>query len=163
MRHYGRRNASLSHAGVEDLAVKSGVSTEEAFGLLKHNYDGYHFMPGSPDIYNPFSVLRALNNRKIGAYWFQTATPSYLVRMLRHRSIELPSLQDGCFIRESEMTVSDPHLANPIALMYQTATLQSTDTTHSSKDTGCSSPTVRSRRVSLSIYSRFTSVRTGYR
>ena len=36
---------------------------------LKENYDGYHFTYPSPDIYNPFSLLTAMEKGKIGSYW----------------------------------------------------------------------------------------------
>lgn len=109
--------------GIRDFAKAQDMDVSEVFETLKYNYDGYHFAEGSADIYNPFSLLNALDEKKIGAYWFRTATPSYLVAMLRHRRIQLPSLQEGCFIPESQMSVADPHLANPLALMYQTGYL----------------------------------------
>ena len=46
---------------VEDYAEGLGITTGEAYTLLKKNYDGYHFSPHGKDVYAPFSLLRALN------------------------------------------------------------------------------------------------------
>lgn len=58
------------------FATKERVTEDEVFGLLKENYDGYHFCQESPDIYNPFSLLSCLKYRRISDYWFKTGTPS---------------------------------------------------------------------------------------
>ena len=42
----------------------------------------YHFCAQSPDIYNPFSLLSAFFNGSVGSYWFETGTPSSLIRLL---------------------------------------------------------------------------------
>ena len=42
------------------------------------------------DIYNPFSLLNALERKKIDNYWFGSGTPTYLVEMLRKFHV-LPS------------------------------------------------------------------------
>ena len=67
---------------VEGLAKKLEVTPEEALMKLKENYDGYHFTYPSPDIYNPFSLLTAMEKGKIGSYWFGSGTPTYLIKML---------------------------------------------------------------------------------
>ena len=64
------------------LAKKMNVTANEALAKLKENYDGYHFMYPSPDIYNPFSLLTAMSKGKIGSYWFGSGTPAYLIKML---------------------------------------------------------------------------------
>ena len=68
---------------IECLASVLEMSKEETVLKLKEKYDGYHFTWPSPDIYNPFSLLNALERRKIDNYWFGSGTPTYLVEMLR--------------------------------------------------------------------------------
>lgn len=70
------------------LAKAEGVSGERALELLKENYDGYHFCAGSEDIYNPFSLLNAFSDRRFGKYWFETATPTYLIERLERKPID---------------------------------------------------------------------------
>ena len=64
------------------LGEKMGKTPQEVKQALKENYDGYHFSPNSPDIYNPFSLLTCFSKKTIGAYWFASGTPTYLIEML---------------------------------------------------------------------------------
>ena len=68
---------------IERLAISQEMSKEETVLKLKERYDGYHFTWPSPDIYNPFSLLNALERRRIDNYWFGSGTPTYLIEMLR--------------------------------------------------------------------------------
>ena len=71
------------HEYIERLAVAQEMTEEETLRKLKEKYDGYHFTWPSPDIYNPFSLLNALERRRIDNYWFGSGMPTYLIEMLR--------------------------------------------------------------------------------
>lgn len=82
-------------AGVTQFAEEAGLEKEEAYKVFKENYDGYHFSPaGSKDVYNPFSILNALSAGFISNYWFQTGTPTFLVKMIKKRGLLLKKLDD---------------------------------------------------------------------
>ncbi len=68
---------------IDALAEKLGKTREEAITARKEHYDGYHFARQSPDIYNPFSLLNAMNNGNLDYYWFSSGTPTYLIEMLQ--------------------------------------------------------------------------------
>ena len=68
---------------VEDYASFNGITAEEAMNELKGQYDGYHFAWPSPDIYNPFSLLNAFQDRTLNSYWFESGTPTFLIEKLR--------------------------------------------------------------------------------
>ncbi|MBS7376080.1 MAG: PD-(D/E)XK nuclease domain-containing protein, partial [Muribaculaceae bacterium] len=61
----------------------NGITAEEAMNELKGQYDGYHFAWPSPDIYNPFSLLNAFQDRTLNSYWFESGTPTFLIEKLR--------------------------------------------------------------------------------
>lgn len=108
--------------GVRNLADKNGISVAETYGLLKENYDGYHFSPSSPDMYNPFSLLSALKLRQIGSYWFSTGTPTFLVDMIRRMEIDLRDLEH---LEENvdELMDASFDLSNTVPIMYQSGYL----------------------------------------
>ena len=68
---------------IDRLAEKMSVTREEAIMQLTDNYDGYHFTYPSPDIFNPYSLLNCFSKEKIGAYWFGSGTPAFLIEMMR--------------------------------------------------------------------------------
>ena len=78
---------------VERLAEKQCLSVDETYTEIKRRYDGYRFTKDALDgIYNPFSVLWALDSLDFGSYWFSTGTPSYLVTLLKSHDYNLERL-----------------------------------------------------------------------
>ena len=70
-----------------DIAMLAKVyecTPEEMHAKLKLQYDGYRFADVSPDVYNPFSLLKCFNQRKIASYWFESGTPTFLIRQMQH-------------------------------------------------------------------------------
>ena len=47
---------------LDDFASSLGITRDEAMDGLSRQYDGYHFTWPSPDIFNPFSLLNALQD-----------------------------------------------------------------------------------------------------
>ena len=68
---------------IDLLAARLNQTREATIAKLIEYYDGYHFTWPSPDIFNPFSLLTAMSNGKIDAYWFGSGTPTYLIEMMR--------------------------------------------------------------------------------
>ena len=58
------------------LAEECECTPEEMHAKLKLQYDGYRFARKSPEIYNPFSLLKCFNEREVSNYWFESGTPS---------------------------------------------------------------------------------------
>ena len=76
------------------LAEEYGCAPEEMRVRLKKQYDGYCFAKHSPDIYNPFSLLKCFNQRDIANYWFESGTPSFLIRQMQHFRTDITALDD---------------------------------------------------------------------
>lgn len=108
--------------GVAELAAENGLTVSEAYEELKRNYDGYHFAPKSPDIYNPFSLLNALSSRQIGAYWFATGTPTFLVEMIKNDRMQLKDFNN--YETDINRLESVPeNLRDAIPVLYQSGYL----------------------------------------
>lgn len=92
--------------GIEDFAHKRGWSYEETLIKLKEQYDGYHFSEDMIDIYNPFSLVRALFAQSIGDYWFQSGTPTRLMNMFLENDWGTPDLE-GTVVTQAELESGD--------------------------------------------------------
>ena len=57
----------------------SGVNFDE----LKKWYNGYNFL--GEHVYNPYDVLLYLRNREFDNYWFETGSPSFLIKLLQEK------------------------------------------------------------------------------
>ena len=108
--------------GVEEFAQKEEVDFEGMMGLLKANYDGYHFSRNSPDIYNPFSLISALSKRELEHFWYATGTPSFLVKMMQHSSEDIRDMLDVNSSGPS-LSSSDTMHSKLTAVLFQTGYL----------------------------------------
>lgn len=75
------------------LAEEYECTPEEMHTKLKRQYDGYRFAGKSPEIYNPFSLLKCFNQRKIGSYWFESGTTIFLIRQMMHFRTNIMGLE----------------------------------------------------------------------
>lgn len=104
--------------GINDFAKEEETGFDEIFTELKENYDGYHFSKKSPDIYNPYSIIRALKSREFDNYWFKSGTPSFLINVLKRDDFYLPSL-DCIEVFVQDLSGKESYLQNPIALLFE--------------------------------------------
>ena len=104
------------------LAVANEQSKGEAYGTLRQRYDGYHFCPNASGMYNPFSVLLALQKREYGSFWFSTGTPTYLVQLMKEAELN-PYALSGYEASASELDSMQISVVNPIAVLYQSGYL----------------------------------------
>ena len=105
--------------GVRRLAEGNGQTIAEAYGTLKAMYDGYRFSPRAEEgVYNPFSLLLALDRREYGKFWFSTGTPTYLVQAMQRSGFWVDDLT-GVEVSTDELdSINNPY-QNPRALFYQ--------------------------------------------
>lgn len=68
---------------IDSLATRMKKTREDVIDALAYNYDGYHFIWPSPDIFNPYSLLNCFSDGKISDYWSSSGTPTYLINMMR--------------------------------------------------------------------------------
>ena len=113
---------TVFHDEIDEMADEIGVSPQELLQRLKRHYDGYHFSKKKTDIFNPFSLLNALNNREIQDYWFRTGTPTYLIRLLNHTNENLNDLT-GQYYDTSEFVDYKADVERPLPMIYQSGYL----------------------------------------
>lgn len=107
---------------VSQMAVEYQCTPEEMYKLLKKQYDGYHFSDKLTDIYNPFSLLNALDAKRIKDYWFSTGTPTYLIRLLNH-SHERMNEFTGKYYTPAEFIDYKADVERPLPMIYQSGYL----------------------------------------
>lgn len=108
--------------GVAAFAEKEGTDFDGMMAILKNNYDGYHFSEHCPDIYNPFSLIGALDAQKIQHKWFESGTPTFLVKMMQDTDEDLRSI----LTTEADSTSlasSETAFTNLTAILFQTGYL----------------------------------------
>ncbi len=80
--------------GYTDADIDS-VFAPELPGLdrdqIRHWYNGYNWR-GDP-VYNPYDLLLLLRNREFRPWWFESGTPTFLIKLLTERQAWLPTLE----------------------------------------------------------------------
>ena len=66
-----------------------GVDLEE----VRRWYNGYNFL-GKERVYNPFDLLLFLKNKEFDNYWFNSATPTFLIKLLEKRDYNVMEFEN---------------------------------------------------------------------
>ena len=103
---------------LDDFAEAQQTTREGAIAGLKRQYDGYHFTWPSPDIFNPFSLLNALQDGDYTNYWFGSGTPTYLIEMLRKYNV-VPSDVNKLQVLASDFDAPTENMESITPLLYQ--------------------------------------------
>lgn len=107
---------------IREMAKKLDYIIDEMKAVLKKQYDGYHFSKALIDIYNPFSIINAFNKMDIDNYWYQSGTPTYLVKLLEGHNINMQKLTSRPY--ESQYFVDyRADAEDPLAMLYQSGYL----------------------------------------
>ncbi len=104
---------------IDMLASALGYSRDVTIAKLKEHYDGYHFSKSSPDVFNPYSLLNCFAKRKLGAYWFSSGTPTYLINMMRKFGVLPTDIITRVEADESEFDAPTESMTTIMPLLYQ--------------------------------------------
>lgn len=122
---FSLRFAGIIQRACEKTGRRVAILVDEYDKLcddLKAYYDGYHFTHHSIGMYNPFSLLNAFKYKEFGNYWFETGTPTYLVKLLKKHHYDLERMPHE--ETDSQVLNSiDSESTNPIPLLYQSGYL----------------------------------------
>ncbi len=104
------------------LAEKHKCTPIEMHAKLKRQYDGYRFSEVSPDIYNPFSLLKCFQQEKVDNYWFESGTPTFLIQQMQHFRTDITVLEE-LHVQSYDFDQPTEAMNNALPLLYQSGYL----------------------------------------
>ncbi|MBR1433926.1 MAG: AAA family ATPase [Bacteroidales bacterium] len=107
---------------VAHMAKVNGYTFEDCRTKLTTMYDGYKFHPLAEGVFNPHSLLQALKKKEFGSYWFETGTPTFLVRYLQNSNANLNDLTNEG-VDSSILTGTSYKNIYPVTLLFQSGYL----------------------------------------
>ena len=113
---------TVMHPDVENLGRALGLTYEECLEQLRIYYDGYHFSKNSEDVFNPFSLIKAMNAQNIASYWFASGTPTYIINMLKKYHVNVMDIEPNS-IDVDDFDVSPEQMTTALPLLYQSGYL----------------------------------------
>ncbi len=108
---------------LERMAVRNNWTAEETRSRLKDYYDGYHFSEENMvDIYNPFSLINALDQSKIRNFWAASGATSLLPKFVDNMELNLKDFE-SCFVLRNTLELSDVTGGGAELFLYQSGYL----------------------------------------
>ena len=114
---------------LERMAEVNGWTLQQTHDNLKDYYDGYHFSRRNMvDVYNPFSLLNALDTQDLSCFWVSSGATSMLPKFVDNMELRLRNFEH-CPILRKTLESSDVINGGAELFLYQTGylTIKSSD------------------------------------
>lgn len=107
---------------IAEFAVKEGVTTDAFVAKLRQWYDGFCFVEECANVYNPYSTLQLFYQKRFANYWFETGTPTFLIKLLKEQQYAVEQLDD-LRLRELAFSTYEIDTLSIVPLLFQTGYL----------------------------------------
>ena len=104
---------------IDELAGKYNKSYDEMLDVLRARYDGYRFSEKEERIYNPFSLFNVFDKKKLGDYWFESGTPTFMVHLFEQKIFALPDLEGNIRMSARSIDMYRLSYSNLAPLLFQ--------------------------------------------
>jgi hypothetical protein len=108
---------------LQKAAEKHGLSYDGLLEKVRQWYNGYSW-GGENKVYNPFSILSFLPGGQFRNFWFETGTPTFLLRELRKQRYYRMEEQLASELLLNEFDFEHLH---PVTVLFQTGYLTIVD------------------------------------
>ena len=99
-----------------------GITKEKLHDKLRDYYNGYRFSKKNIKVYNPYSLINFFDQRDFKNYWFESGTPTFLLKLIKDKNFYLPRAEN-LLVNESVFSTYELENLNPSALLFQTGYL----------------------------------------
>ncbi|NHZ71783.1 MAG: AAA family ATPase [Aquificales bacterium] len=109
-------------AYLHELAESDGVETAVLHAQIKQWYNGFCFSRKCVPVYNPFSILLLFQMKEFRNYWFESGTPTFLIKLLKNRNYDVRQL-DHLEVNELAFSSYEIDTLQIVPLLFQTGYL----------------------------------------
>jgi hypothetical protein len=106
---------------LDKAAKRQKLSLEQLWESMQLWYNGYSW-DGENKVYCPYSMLTFFNNPVFKGYWYETGTPTFLLKLIKEKGIE-PFDLEHLSTSDEIISVADIEQLDPISIMFQTGYL----------------------------------------
>lgn len=110
---------------IKKFADKEGVSFDEMLAELIKWYDSYLFHERGTKVFNPVSLFSAFKAGDLQNYWFQTGTPTVLMKRIHNSTFDIRTLKRDVAYSKDELKdyKDDEFKVDLVPLLYYTGYL----------------------------------------
>ncbi|MDR3063601.1 MAG: ATP-binding protein, partial [Methanobrevibacter sp.] len=107
---------------ISDFAYNENVSKEYLLDLIRQWYNGYSYN-GEDFLYNPYSILSFFEEKTFDNYWFETGTPTFLIKLIQDGKIDVSVLLNPNQVFNGKLPNFDLKNLNFTTILLQTGYL----------------------------------------
>ena len=108
---------------LEKMAEVNEWTLQQTHDRLKDYYDGYHFSRRNMvDIYNPYSLINALDTQELGNFWAASGATSLLPKFVDNMELRLGNFEN-CPMMRNVLELSDVTGGGAELFLYQSGYL----------------------------------------
>ncbi|MCP5513347.1 MAG: ATP-binding protein [Leptospiraceae bacterium] len=74
---------------IEATMSELKMQREDLISKIQHWYNGYRFSKKGEKVFNPFSTLQFFNRMDFQHHWFETGTPSFLIKQIIKQNYDI--------------------------------------------------------------------------
>jgi hypothetical protein len=121
----GLTQDEIEHYFQDDIIGFAGqkqIPTQELIDKIRFWYNGFCFAANGQNVYNPFSTLLFFKQQRFASFWFETGTPTFLVKLIRQGNFDVRRIENLALDEPAFSTYDIDHLeVEP--LLFQTGYL----------------------------------------
>ncbi len=103
---------------IDAAALKMETTREGLLKRMKDYYDGFCF-DGTTRLYNPFSILSFLSDRRFSNYWYSSGSPAFIVEYMKRHDIRDPEAYRHLTVSAGFAESQEIERARPESFLYQ--------------------------------------------
>ena len=111
---------------IESVMGGAGGSRENYLEKLRRSYNGYRFSKKPLKVYNPFGLLNHFETGEFSSYWYDTGTPTFLVKLIVGQKMNIVEL-GNMRVRREDFRKYDIENMRAAPLLYQSGYLTIAD------------------------------------
>ena len=109
-------------AHLQTFTETSGLSAMELIEQIRFWYNGFRFSSAGEAVYNPFALLRLFKNQEFRNYWFESGTPTFLIKLIQERNYAIERIGQQR-LNEAALSAYDIENLQITPLLFQTGYL----------------------------------------
>jgi hypothetical protein len=75
-------------------------------------------LDGINKVFNPYSTLKSLSQKKFSSFWFSTGTPSFISEIFKKKKIS-EDYFEAVVLKETDLDAIDPNNINETTFLFQ--------------------------------------------
>ena len=107
---------------IQVFAQQESITEAALLEKIRLWYNGFRFVEDCPAVYNPYSTLQLFVKQRFANYWFETGTPTFLLKLLKTQQYDVEQLTE-LRLREMAFSAYDIETLSIVPPLFQTGYL----------------------------------------